>query len=69
MATCNDCVHLDGYMTGDDEYPQRTHICWCNKGHWENGDLELLYDEIECPDFKGEPDVDKIWDIESQEEE
>lgn len=48
---CTECMHVKHYLTGDHEYPQRTHVCYCDKGHWENGNPEQLEDEIECPDF------------------
>lgn len=60
-VTCEDCKHLNGYVTGDDEYPQRTYVCWCSKGHWENGDPQLLQ---EIRDLK-----DKIWDLEYERDE
>jgi hypothetical protein len=35
---CESCRFFDIYVTGIDEYPQRTAITTCLKGHWENGD-------------------------------
>jgi len=33
---CDVCAYNKSYVTGDDEYPARTCISYCAKGHWEN---------------------------------
>lgn len=46
---CNSCKHKKGYATGSDEYPARTYLEYCAKGHWEGGP-------------EPEPDKSEVWD-------
>lgn len=51
---CDKCIYSKGYFTGDDEYPARTYIPYCSKGHWEGSDREPIdYTLWEgCIDYK-----------------
>ena len=53
-VTCNLCVNNCHYITGDDEYPARTCIAYCSKGHWENSDPSdpEMDSVVNCPDFQ-----------------
>ena len=48
---CSECTSYRLYQTGYDEYPPLTHISYCSKGHWENGNPYIEEEEIDCPDF------------------
>ena len=61
-CVCSACDHGEIYTTGDDEYPPRTAIAYCMKGHWENSDPydPILDEEIKCKDFQVSPLRNKI---------
>ena len=50
LVSCQECEHFKTYLTGDDEYPQRTYIADCKLGHFENADPRDDT-KIKCSDF------------------